>query len=324
MDPLFRRAGPLIAGLSVIAILPFVVGAHFTGVLILAAIYTVIVAGLNLFMGYTGQISFGHNAFAAIGAYASAILATRLGWPPLVTIPLAALLAAASAALVGYPTLRLRGHYLAMATLALGLMTMEIAIQWKTITQGSFGISAIPGLGLGPWMLTSDRDFYYAYWVVAVIAIWVSHRIHHSRVGFALRAIAGNEDAALSLGVDVIHFKLLAFVISAVFASVGGSLFAHYITYISPEVFGLYMVVLLFTMLFVGGIGTTLGPLFGAVVISVLPELLRGFSEGREIIYGSLLLAILMFAPRGIYGLRNFIVALWSGVGRVVTGARVP
>lgn len=297
-------AGPLV-GLVILAALPDVVGVHFTAVLIVAAVYTVIAVGLNLFMGYTGQISFGHNAFAAIGAYTSAIQATRLGWPPLLTIVLATLLAAAVAVVVGYPTLRLRGHYLAMATLALGMMTMEIALQWKGLTEGSFGISAIPPTGIGRWALTSDRAYYYAYWAVAVLAVWISHRIRHSRVGFALRAIAGNEDAARALGIEVTRYKLLAFTVSAVFASVGGGLFAHYMTYISPELFGLYMVVLLFTMLFVGGIGTTFGPLLGAVVISLLPEALRGFSEARELIYGSLLLVILLFAPRGLHGLRE-------------------
>lgn len=318
MQAHYRRTGLFITGLLVIGILPFALGAHLTAVLILAAVYTIIVAGLNLFMGYTGQISFGHNAFAAIGGYASAILATRLGWPPILTIPLAALLSGATAAIVGYPTLRLRGHYLAMATLALGLMTMEIAIQWRTLTQGSFGISAIPALGIGPWALVSDLDYYYAYWALAVIAVWISHRIHRSRLGFALRAIAGNEDAARSLGVDVTRYKVLVFVISAVFASVGGSLFAHYVTYISPEVFGLYMVVLLFTMLFVGGIGTTLGPMFGAIAIGILPELLRGFNEGREMLYGALLLAILLFAPRGLYGFLNFFVSRWGAADRTI------
>ena len=190
-----------------------------------------------------------------------------------------------------------------MATLALGLMVFEITTQWKSMTQGLFGISAIPPMGIGPWELASDTSFYVAYWLIAGLAIFVTHRLYHSRVGFALRAIAGNEDAAQALGINVARYKLLAFVVSAVFASIGGSMFAHYVTFISPEVFGLYMVILLFTMLFVGGINTTLGPLIGAIVITLFPEMLRRFHSARELLYGAVLLLILLFAPRGIYGL---------------------
>jgi branched-chain amino acid transport system permease protein len=303
-----------IAGILIVA--PFVVSDQYIAALVLAAIYTVITAGLNLFMGHTGQISFGHNAFAAIGGYVSAILAVRLEWAPILTTAIAASAAAVTALVVGYPTLRLRGHYLAMATLALGLIVAEIATQWKSMTQGLFGISAIPPLGIGPWQLTTDFGFYVVYWLIAAIAIWVTSRIYHSRVGFAFRAIAGSEDAAQSLGINVARYKLLAFVISAVFASIGGSMFAHYVTYISPEVFGLYMVILLFTMLFVGGIGTTLGPLIGAVIITVFPELLRQFHSARELLYGVVLLVILLFAPRGVFGLIGLFERWFRGRGR--------
>ena len=198
-----------------------------------------------------------------------------------------------------------------MATLALGLMVFEIATQWKSMTQGLFGISAIPAMGIGPWELTSDTSFYFAYWAIAGIAVLVTHRLYYSRVGFAFRAIAGNEEAAQALGINIARYKLLAFVISAVFASIGGSMFAHYVTFISPEVFGLYMVILLFTMLFVGGISTTFGPLIGAIVITLFPELLRRFHSARELLYGSVLLLILLFAPKGIYGLIGLFSSLW-------------
>ena len=156
------QRGTLVLSLVIATMLivaPFVLAGQYVAALVLAAIYTVITAGLNLFMGYTGQISFGHNAFAAIGGYISAILAMRLGWPPVITIALAAAAAALIALVVGYPTLRLRGHYLAMATLALGLMVFEIATQWKSMTQGLFGLSAIPPLGIGPWELTATPAF---------------------------------------------------------------------------------------------------------------------------------------------------------------------
>ena len=295
-----------IRGLLVVA--PFVLNDHYISALVLAAIYTVITAGLNLFMGYTGQISFGHNAFAAIGGYVSAIVSMQTGWSPCMTMIIAAAAAAVVALIVGYPTLRLRGHYLAMATLALGLIATEIATQWKTMTQGLFGISAIPAFGFGSWSLSSDLSFYIAYWLIAGVAVAVAYQVTHSRVGLAFRALATNEDAAQSLGVNVARFKLIAFVMSAVFASIGGSMLAHYVTYISPEVFGLYMVILVFTMLFVGGISTTLGPLIGAIIITIFPEVLRQFHSARELLYGLVLLLILLFAPRGVFGLSSAVV----------------
>jgi branched-chain amino acid transport system permease protein len=140
-------------------------------------------------------------------------------------------------------------------------------------------------------------------WLLVALGVWAADRLVRSRVGIALRAIHGSEDAARALGIDVTHYKVLALVISAVYAAVAGSLYAHFVTFISPEVFGMYMVILLFTMLFVGGIGTLSGPVIGAVLIGSLPQLLAGFKDYRELIYGVLLLLILLFAPRGLVAL---------------------
>jgi branched-chain amino acid transport system permease protein len=298
------RSGEAIFGLiltACLAVTPFLVSERFVSAMTLAAIYCVMTVGLNLFMGYAGQTSFGHNSFAAIGGYGSTLLVMKLGVPPVLAVVAAAIGAGVIAFIVGLPTLRLRGHYLAMATLALGLMAGEIVTQWKSLTQGLLGISAIPPLGLGSWELTSETGYYYLYWAMAGVAIWLVQRIRASRVGYAIRALAGDETAAQSLGVNTAHYKLLAFMVSAMLTSCGGSMFAHYITFVSPEVFGLYMVILLFTMLYVGGVNTTFGPLIGAIFITLLPELLRGMHGAREFIYAGLLLMILIFAPRGVY-----------------------
>jgi branched-chain amino acid transport system permease protein len=256
-----------------------------------------------MFMGQTGQISFGHNAFAAFGCYGTAILCTEYGWPPLAALLASAILAMVAAVLIGLPTLRLKGHYLAMATLALGLIVYQLAVQLKSITLGFLGISGIPTLGIGPFKLDSDVEYYYAVWLAVALAVWISARIIDSRVGRALGAIAGNEDAARALGVDVARYKLLAFAISAAYASVGGSLLAHYVTFVSPEVIGLPMTTLLFTMIFVGGIGTTSGPILGAVLISILPSLLSRFESYRQLVYGCMLLVVILFVPRGLHSL---------------------
>jgi branched-chain amino acid transport system permease protein len=271
-------------------------------VLVLAGIYAIVAVGLNLFTGYTGQISFGHNAFAAVGGYASAILTTAHGWPPLGALLAGAALAVAAAVVVGYPTLRLRGHYLAMGTLALGLISYVLSVQLEGLTRGFTGISGIPPLGVGSYAVTTPRAYFVLVWLLVVVAAGSGWLIVHSRLGLALRAIRGGEDAARALGVDVTRYKVQALAISAAYAAVGGSLFGHFVSYVSPEAFGLYMVVLLFTMLFVGGIGTTAGPVIGAVLIGTLPEVLAAFKDYRELIYAGVLIVILIFAPRGLLG----------------------
>jgi branched-chain amino acid transport system permease protein len=290
---------------AVVAIvgLPLLGDDYVLSLMVVGGIYAIICIGLNLFMGQTGQISFGHNAFAAFGCYGTAILCTEYGWPPLAALVASAVLAMAAAALIGLPTLRLKGHYLAMATLALGLIVYQLAVQLKSITLGFLGISGIPTLGIGPLKLDSDVEYYYAIWLAVALALWMSARIIDSRVGRALGAIAGNEEAARALGVDVSRYKLLAFAISAAYASVGGSLLAHYVTFVSPEVIGLPMTTLLFTMIFVGGIGTNSGPILGAVLISILPSLLSSFEGYRQLVYGGMLLLVILFVPRGLHSL---------------------
>lgn len=299
---MIARAGLAAAGLAWLGLWALA-NDYVLTVLVLAGIYAIIAVGLNIFTGYTGQISFGHNAFAAIGGYASAILTTTHGWSPLLALLVGAALAVAAAALVGYPTLRLRGHYLAMGTLALGLISYVLSVQLEGLTRGFTGISGIPPLAFGSSTLTTPRGYFALVWLLVILAVTSGWLIVHSRLGLALRAIRGGEDAARALGIDVTRYKIQALAISAAYASVGGSLFGHFVSYISPEAFGLYMVVLLFTMLFVGGIGTTVGPVVGAVVIGSLPEVLSGFKDYRELIYAAVLIVILLFAPRGVLGL---------------------
>jgi len=268
-----------------------------------AAIYGVFCTGLNFFMGYTGQASFGQNAFAALGGYGSAILTANYYWDPVLALLVSMVLSGVIAAAVGYPTLRLRGHYLAMATFALGLITYEISIEWNSLTQGYMGLSGIPPLGIGKYELVSEKHQLIVLTLVMLVGVWVSVRLRDSRFGRALRAIAGSEAAANALGINVARYKLAAFVVAAVYASVAGSLFAHFVGFISPEVFGASMVILSFTMLYLGGVGTTWGPIIGALIVSLLPEVLRGLKEMQDVVYSVVLIAILIFAPRGLSGL---------------------
>jgi branched-chain amino acid transport system permease protein len=281
----------------------FITGGYLIAVLHFAAIYVVFVTGLNIFMGFAGQVSFGHNAFAAISGYTSAVLTATHGWEPLPAAAIGIISALLCALIVGYPTLRLRGHYLAMATLAIGLIVYEVAVQWQSITQGYMGISGIPPLAIGRFAATSDRAILLFLIAVAACGVLAAARIRHSRLGRAFVAVAGSEDAARALGIDVARYKLIAFLISAFYAAVAGSLFVHAVGFVSPEVYGLHMVVLAFTMLYVGGIGTVAGASLGALVIALLPEAVRRFSEYQDLAYGALLILILIYAPGGLASL---------------------
>ncbi len=169
------------------------------------------------------------------------------------------------------------------------------------------GISGIPPLGIGTWELATERQQLAALIGVLAFLLWIAHRLKHSRVGAALAAIAGSEDAARALGIDVARYKLIAFVIAAVYAAIAGSLFVHFVGFVSPEVYGLHMVILGFTMLYVGGIGTVYGPLVGALIISLLPETFRGFKEYQDLAYGAALILILIYTPKGLSSLMSLL-----------------
>jgi branched-chain amino acid transport system permease protein len=298
----FAPALPWAIALAILAY-AFIAGGYLVTVMSFALIYAVFVTGLNLFMGYAGQVTFGHNAFAALGGYGSAVLTSAYGWPPLGGFAAGMTLALGLALIVGYPTLRLKGHYLAMATLAIGLIVYEIAVQWQAVTGGYMGLSGIPPLGIGRFEIVSDRMQLAFLSLTVAFAIGSAIRIRGSRFGRALVAIAGSEDAARALGIDVAHYKLMAFLISAAYAALAGSLFVHVVGFVSPEVFGLHMVVLAFTMLYVGGIGTAAGPLIGAVVISLLPETFRALKDYQDLAYGAGLILLLIYAPKGLAAL---------------------
>lgn len=278
-------------------------GGYIVTVVGFALVYAIFVAGLNLFMGYAGQTSFGQNAFAAIGAYASAVLTTTWHWPPIAGVSAGLAGSVACAALVGYPTLRLKGHYLAMATLAIGLIVYEVAVQWQSVTNGYMGISGVPPLGLGPFELVSDRAQLIFLSIAAGLALLASWLLRNSRFGRALVALSGSEDAARALGINVARYKLSAFIISAIYASIAGSLLVHIVGFVSPEMIGMNMVILAFTMLYIGGIGTVMGPLIGAVAISLLPETIRSFKDYQDLVYGAALIVILIYAPGGVASL---------------------
>ena len=309
-----RRVNPallVVWGLAAALVLWVLVrGGYLMSVMQIAAIYTIFVTGLNIFMGYAGQVSFGHSAFAAVSGYTSAVLTATYNWPPLPAGALGLAGVLVCALIIGYPTLRLRGHYLAMATLAIGLIAYDVAVEWDSVTQGYMGISGIPPLGIGRWVIASDRGILVLLILLAGLGVLAAAGIRRSRLGRAFVAVAGSENAARALGIDVAHYKLLAFMISAFYAGVAGSLFVHTVGFVSPEVFGLHMVVLAFTMLYIGGIGTFAGPALGALIVTLLPETFRTFNEYQDLAYGGVLILILIYAPGGVASLPKLLSSL--------------
>ncbi len=296
-----HRTGLSVWGLAmVLALAPLVINNPYNlGILNLIGIYVIVVLGLNLFTGYAGQISLGHAAFFGLGAYGSAVLTATFNFPPWPAMGLTAGTVALVALVVGLPALRLSGHYLAMATLGFNYVIHTVFVQWDAVTGGPSGLSGVPPLTLLGMAFNNDLKFHYLVWAVALITLTLCLNLVRSGVGRGLAALAQDELAASSLGVDVQREKIRVFVLSAVFASVAGSLYAHYAGYVSPEGFSIFKSLDLVIMVVVGGMGSIWGTLFGVSLITLLPHLLDFFETYTDIIHGVILVVILLFLPQG-------------------------
>jgi branched-chain amino acid transport system permease protein len=268
---------------------------------------TIVVLGLNLLIGFAGQISLGHAAFYGMGAYTSAILTTTYGFPPWPAMVVAMIATGTVAYLVGYPILKLREHYLVMATLGFSIIAYIFMVELDNITGGPSGFSGIPHLSIGSLILDNDFKNFYLIWLFAFLCLLGSVNLVNSRVGRALKAIHGSEIAANTLGVDTDRYKTKIFVLSAIFASLSGSLYAHYISFISPRSFDFYYSIQVVTMVIVGGMGSVWGAFFGAALLTVLSEILHAAEKYNIIAYGTILTLVLIFLPEGILvGFYNF------------------
>ncbi len=281
---------------------------YHLGILNLIGLYVIAVLGLNLFIGYTGQISLGHAAFFGLGAYGSAILTATCHLPPWPGMLLTAAALAVVALIIGVPTLRLSGHYLAMATLGFNYVVHSIFVQWDRVTGGPSGLSGIPPLSLFGLTFESDVKFHYLVWTFALAALTLCLNLVRSGVGRGLSALAQDEVAAACLGVDVRKDKVRVFVLAAVLASVAGSLYAHYFGYINPDAFSIFKSLDLVIMVVVGGMGSIWGTLFGAALITVLPHFLEFFESYMDLVHGVILVVILLFLPQGfVAGLMDLV-----------------
>lgn len=276
---------------------------HYPDIMIFAGIYCLITIGLSLLMGYAGQISIGHAAFYGIGAYTSAILTVQYGLNPWPCIVIGMVISAVVAVLVGAPSLKLKGHYLAMATLAFGIIVYIIFNEETSWTGGPDGMTGIPGLNLFGFAFDSVEKYYYLVWAFVFAAFIFTVNLIQSVTGRALRAIHVSEPAASAMGVDISRFKILVFVYSAVLASLAGSLYAHYLNFINPSTFDLFFSIKLVIMISLGGMYNIWGAIIGAVFITFLNyEWLHYFEELEVIIYGAILLLVTIFLPKGLVG----------------------
>jgi len=286
--------------MAILLVLPFLVpNSFYLDLVIRMAINAVIVLGLNLLIGFAGQISLGHAGFLGIGAYASAALPTHFGWHPVLALGAGALAAGLLAALVARPIFKLKGHYLAMATLGLGII-LNIALRNEAAWTGGPDGMPVPAMGLFGFELSNDKHW---YWVVALllsVSVWASLNLIDSPFGRALRALHGSEVAAQVVGVDVVRYKVAIFVLSAVFASVMGSVTAHYVGFVTPNLADFFHSIELVTMVVIGGMASVYGSLVGAVLLTALPQALATFEGWETVAFGSILMACMIFMPRGL------------------------
>lgn len=295
------RTGWLVLALAIV--LPLLVQDPFLHrLLAVAALEAVLAVSLNLVLGYGGLISLGHAGFYGIGAYVAALLALHFDAPFVLTLPAAALAAAVTGWLFARPILHLRGHYFAMATLALGEILVLVAYNWDSVTRGPSGLPGIPRPELFGWTAATHRDNYYLALALLVLVVTVVRRFVDSPLGLSLIATRGDDQAAASVGTDVARVRTMAFALAAFFAGAAGALYAHYITFVSVEPFQLTHTIALLAMVAVGGIATIPGPIVGAVLLALLPELLRGLADLRMVLYGVLLMLVIWLRPQGLLG----------------------
>lgn len=310
--------------MAFLALFPFLVKNYYVYVANYIAINIIVVIGLNILVGYTGQISLGHAGFFAIGAYGTIIFITKAHLPFLIALPLAGIFAALFGFLLGLPALRLEGPYLAIATLGFGLTITQV-IGRIEFFGGRHGLHA-PELAIGPWNLNSDRDFYYLLIVITVLLTLIARNLIKTKVGRAFIAIRDADIAAETMGVNLVFYKTLAFAVSAFYAGIAGGLYAFVLRFIEPEIFTLLMSIMFLAMVVVGGLGSIMGSIAGASLLSWMDLQLRnilsipyvgewlealsksyfsitGVSNIQFIVFGLIMILIILFEPLGIYGI---------------------
>ncbi len=296
-SPRYGGFGALLIALLIAPL--FLEGLYQFDMAILVMINATVVIALNLLVGYAGQVSLGHAAFFGLGGYTAAILTTRYDWPALLALGAGVLLVVAIAGIIARPILRLKGYYLAMATLGLGMIIYLILTQESWLTGGPDGMSVAP-LEVFGYMVFDELVWYWILAILLVLMYWLALNIIDSPVGRALRALHGSEIAADNSGVNVTHYKTLVFVLSAGVAAFMGGLYAFYSGFIAPGTAGFMHSIELVVMVVLGGMASLVGSVIGAVLLTLLPQYLVVFAEYEWLMYGLILMLVMIFMPKGL------------------------
>jgi branched-chain amino acid transport system permease protein len=273
---------------------------YLMNLVVVTALFALPALGLSLLMGYTGQISLGHAAFVGLGAYGSAILVRTTGLSPWLAIAAAVALTTLSAWAIGWLVFRLRGHHLAMATLAFGIIVHVATVEWRSLTGGQDGLSAIPSLELFGQRLGSDAAILPLVWLACIAAMLLAENLVRSPAGFAMRAVAENEAVAASLGIAPERIKRRIMALSGLYAALGGALYAHYLCYISPSPFDVGFSIKLLLIVALGGFAGIWSVLFGVFFVVMTSEALKPLGQYDVILYGALLVIVMIWCPRGL------------------------
>ena len=314
MSPTLRSIlanSPYLMIIALLAVIPAVVtNLYHIQIMIFIGIYIILTLSLNLLNGYVGLLSIGHAAFYGIGAYASAKLVMEVGLP----FPLAMLGAGAVAGISGYliakPTLRLSGIYMTLATLGFNMIFFLILQNWMSFTNGPLGIMDIPPPDIFGYEIETRVQYYYLIFFLVLLTVVSMHRLMTCRFGRALVSIRENELAAAAMGVHTTRYKTQAFVLAAFYAGIAGSYYAHFVKYISPDSFYIYESFILLAMLAFGGQGNLIGPVVGAAVLIIIPEIFRFLQEYRMLVYGGVLIIMMLVRRQGLLGGRDYSLRL--------------
>jgi branched-chain amino acid transport system permease protein len=305
--PTMRSLGLAASILAIGAALSLALPEYHLRLLNLSIISAIAVIGLNIAFGYAGLISLGHAAFVGLGAYVLAILTTRFGLSPWLAMPAAITITVAFSLAIGLPLLRLKGHYLALATLGLNVSFVIVASNWLELTGGTNGISEVPTFDVLQYSLSSERSFLWLALVSLAIVVVLASLLHDSRYGRAMISVRDDELAAEMSGLDTTRLKILAFALSAGCAAFAGCLFACHVRFISPDDFSYANSISYLAMLIVGGESTIIGAILGSALLTFLPEWLRLLGNAYLALFGLLVFAVLVFLPTGIVGLRSLV-----------------
>ena len=299
---------PLMIAVAVIALaFPWIVTSRYImRIAILCLMYCMLCVSLNLMTGVLGQMSFGHAAFWGIGAYTSAILAKNLGFNGIGCLLAAAVIAGLFGLVLSLPVMKLKGYYFTIVTMVFCQIIRVIEINWMDLTNGPLGIMAIPKLSVFGYEISSQRASFYTMLILVALTTWIVHRVVHSRMGYAIQAVRDDDLAAGAMGINVFKYKVSAIVIASMLAGVAGGFYSVYSSYIDPSIFTNNASNNMLVMVIFGGLGNMFGSFLGATVLTVLPEVLRGFSEYRQLIYGALLVLLMLVRPEGLFGSVNF------------------